>query len=149
MRRKNTYTVEAPGRDKGKVFVLTELPAWAGADWALRALRLAQRAKVDIPGGLNAGMAGVAALGILTVLQSADDFEQLRPLLKEMMDCVVVMTDPKTQFTRPLVEDGISDDIEEIGTYFLLRKEWLDLHLDFSIADALSKLTSATTSSAN
>lgn len=149
MRRKKTYTVQSDNpnnRDKGKVFVLTELSAAQGEDWALRALRLAQRSGADIPGGLQAGMAGIAAVGILTVLGGADDVEELRPLFKEMMGCVEIMTDHKTQFTRPLVDDGVNADIEEIGTRVVLRKEWLDLHLDFSIADALLKLTSKTSS---
>lgn len=158
MRNKKIVKIEGDlktNRDAGKTFVITELSSYHGEDWAIRALRLAQRAKADIPGGLNAGMAGVAAVGILAVLEGTDNFDELRPLFKEMMDCVQVMTDEKTGFTRPLI-DGTADsdakandDIQEIKTRFLLRKEWLNLHLDFSIAEVLSKLvekTSGTTS---
>ena len=136
MRKVKAVTITAEGRDKGKVFVLTELPAFDGEDWALRALRLAQRSGVDIPGGVQGGMAGIAAVGILTVLSGSTDIEELRPLLRDMMKDVKIVTDKKTQFTRALV----ADDIEEIGTLLTIRKEWLNLHLDFSIADALSKL---------
>jgi hypothetical protein len=151
MRNKKTLTIAAKNRDQGKTFLITELPAALGEDWAIRALRLAQRSGADIPGGLSSGMAGVAALGILAVLEGTDNINELRPLFKEMMACVQIMTDLKTQFTRPLVEDAADDDnndIQEISTRVLLRKEWLDLHLDFSIADALSELTKKTATSA-
>lgn len=147
MRNKKTYKVAAQNRDKGKVFLITEMSAADGEDWALRALRLAQRSGADVPGGLNAGMAGIAAMGILTVLQGGE-VEELRPLFKEMMGCVQIMTDEAKSFSRPLVEyaeDDDNNDIQEISTRVLLRKEWLDLHLDFSIADALSQWTSTTT----
>lgn len=142
MRKTKAVTITADGRDKGKTFILTELPAFDGEDWALRALRLAQRSGADIPGGVQAGMAGIAAVGILTVLSGSTDVDELRPLLRDMMKDVKIVTEPKTQFTRTLV----ADDIEEISTLMEIRKEWLNLHLDFSVADALSKLNPQTTS---
>lgn len=146
-RKSKEITITTDGsRDKGKTFVITELPAAAGEDWAMRALRLAQRSGADIPGGVQAGMAGIAAIGILTVLEGSSNIDELRPLFADMMACVKILTDKKTGHLRKLVEDGVNDDIEEIGTRIALRKEWLNLHLDFSIADALSKLTSGTTS---
>ena len=72
----------------------------------------------------------------------------LAKLFREMMNCVEIITDERTMFSRPLVDSVVdpeeNNDIQEISTRFLLRKEWLNLHLDFSIADALSKLTAAT-----
>jgi len=146
-RKTKEITITAQGsRDKGKTFVIKELPAAEGEDWAMRALRLAQRSGADIPGGVQAGMAGIAAIGILTVLEGSSNIDELRPLFADMMRCVKILTDRATYNLRPLIEDGINDDIEEIGTRILLRKEWLNLHLDFSIADALSQLAAQTTS---
>jgi hypothetical protein len=152
-RKIKEITITAEGsRDKGKTFVITELAADLGEDWALRALRLAQRSGADIPNGVQAGMAGIAAVGILTVLSGSTSDAELRPLFDDMMACVEIVSDKKTGFRRKLVIDRAipdNDDIQEIGTRILLRKEWLNLHLDFSIADALSKLTSKTTSAAS
>lgn len=149
-RKTKEVEITAEGsRDKGKTFVITELPAAAGEDWALRALRIAQRSGADIPGGVQAGMAGVAAVGILAVLSGSTDIDELRPLFADMMGCIKRLTDKKTGFVRALIDQNDvegNNDIEEIGTRILLRKEWLNLHLDFSIAEALSKLTQKTTS---
>lgn len=148
MRNKKEYTVTAEGRDKGKIFVITEMHAVKGEDWAIRAIRLAQKGGADVPGGLNAGIAGIAAIGILAILQGGE-IDELRPLFREMLSCVELMTDRAKMHTRPIIvdsEDDENNDIQEIKTLLLLRKEWLDLHLDFSIADALSKLTSGTAS---
>jgi hypothetical protein len=144
-RKIKEVTVSDKGsRDFNKTFIITEMPAAQGEDWAMRALRLAQRSGADIPGGVQAGMAGIAAIGILTVLEGSTNIDELRPLFSEMMACVKILTDKKTGHARKLTEDGLNDDIEEIGTRIMLRKEWLNLHLDFSIADALSKLNPQT-----
>lgn len=132
-------------RDKGKKFVITEMSAHDGEMWALKALRLAQRSGVDIPGGVQAGMAGIAAVGIMTCLGGSTNFDELKPLFDEMMASVEIVTDAKGS-TRRLVDDGLNQDIEEIGTRIAIRKEWLNLHLDFSIADALSTSISTTAS---
>lgn len=146
-RKTKTITINEPrNRDHGKVFVITELAASLAEDWALRAIRLAQRAGADVLDGIQGGMAGIAAVGILTILSGADDVDQLRPLFTEMMDCVQIVTDQKTGFARKLVQDGVNEDVEEIRTRIMLRKEWLNLHLDFSIADALSELIEKRTS---
>ena len=145
-RRVKTYVVPSDdprNRDKTKTFVITEMSAFDGEDWAIRALRLAQKSGVNVPGGLNAGMQGVAAVGILALLEGSDDIDEVRELLREMMACVKIMTDQKTMFTRPLVErdkDDDNNDIQEISTRVILRREWLNLHLDFTLADALSEL---------
>ncbi len=145
MRKKKAVAITADGRDKGKVFLVTEHDVYDAEDWAINALRLAQRSGVDIPGGIQSGMSGIAAIGILTVLGSATSMDELRPLLATMMREVKIITDQKTQFTRPLV----ADDIEEISTLLQIRKEWLDLHLNFSAADAISNLISKKTTSAS
>lgn len=148
MRKEKDITITDEGsRDRTKTYVIRELPAAAGEDWAMRALRLAQRSGADIPGGVQAGMAGIAAIGILTVLEGSSNIDELRPLLADMMRCVKIVTDKKTRHARDI--DEASDDIEEIRTRIVLRKEWLNLHLDFSIADALSTFVSKTTSAAN
>jgi len=148
MRKVKEVVIAAEGRDKGKRFVLKEGDVFTAEWWFIRALRIAERAGVDVPSGVMSGAAGVAAIGIMTVLSSASDPEELRPLLSEMLADVKVITDPKTQHTRDLVTDGKNDDIEEISTLLTLRQEWLTMHLNFSVADAVSNLIPKTTAPA-
>ena len=83
--RKGDSVVVTTGRDKGKKFVLREGDVFTAEWWFIRALRIAERAGVDVPGGIMSGASGVAAIGIMTVLSSASDPEELRPLLSEML----------------------------------------------------------------
>lgn len=131
--RKTTIVKTTDGRDKGKTFLLTEMPASQAEKWAMRALMIAARNGLDIPAnlGVESGMQGIAVMGIKTVLQS--NFDDIEPLLDEMMQCVQVMPDPANpNVVRRLIED----DIEEIKTRLLLRQEVLKLHTDFSSAES-------------
>ncbi len=128
---------ELKGRDAGKVFLITELDAWAAEAWATEALFAMMNAGVDIPEGIeNAGLAGVAALGLSALTKVP--YDKAKPLIEKMMSCVQVVL----AVTRPL----IADDIEEVGTLLLLKKEVLLLHLDFFTSGGASILGSAAAS---
>lgn len=130
-RKTAIITIEAEGRDKGKVFVLTELPAMQSEQWAGRALFALMNAGVEVPDNIaEAGLAGLAAVGIQALTKVS--FEQAKPLFDEMMQCIQIQPSPKV--TRPLIED----DIEEVATILLLRREVLKLHMDFSTPGGLS-----------
>ncbi|MDH2051161.1 hypothetical protein [Achromobacter marplatensis] len=130
-RKQATVSISAEGRDKGKVFVLTELPAYEAEDWAGRALFALMNAGVEIPDNIaEAGLAGVAALGIKALTKLP--YDSAKPLLDSMMKCVQIQPSPSV--VRPLVDD----DIEEVATLLTLRKEILGLHMDFSMAVAQS-----------
>ena len=141
MRRTADITIAAEGRDKGKAFRLTEMPARQAEEWAMRALIALARSGVEIPDNIaNRGLAGIAALGF-TALRGLG-FSDAKPLLDEMMTCVMFIPDPK----RPaVVRNLVDDDIEEVGTFFQLRKEVFQLHVDFSKAVALSALAETKT----
>jgi len=114
-------------RDNGKVFVLTEMPAMQAEKWATRALFALARSGVEIPEGIEGlGWAGVAVVGMRALGGVA--FDDVEPLMDEMMGCVQIQPDPRQSFTRPL----IVDDIEEVPTLLLLRREVFDLHANFS-----------------
>jgi hypothetical protein len=134
MRKTLTYTVTAEGRDKGKVFLITEMPASQAEEWATRALFTAMNYGVEIPDELlSAGLAGLAALGIKSLAKVP--YEMVKPLFDEMMGCVQIVPDrANPEFVRPLIED----DVEEIATRLMLRKATLTLHLDFFLAAAPS-----------
>ncbi|MGS1109033.1 hypothetical protein ACVCNH_22440 [Achromobacter anxifer] len=134
-------TIGAEGRDKGKVFILTELSAYEAEEWAGRALFSLMNAGVEIPDNIaEAGLAGVAAMGMKAIAKLP--FESAKPLLDKMMDCVQIQPSPNV--TRELM----SGDVEEVATLFTLRKKVLGLHLDFFTAAAPSISGSKSTAAA-
>lgn len=143
MARKTAKTVigEDGGRDRGKAFLITEMPASKAEKWATRALLLLSRSGIDFPAEmLGSGMAGIAVYGLraLPLL----DFNEAEPLLDEMWDCIQIIPDPSHQnVTRPILED----DIEEIATRIKLRTEIFNLHVSFSQPAVQSNTTSGTT----
>ncbi|WP_049250045.1 hypothetical protein [Neisseria elongata] len=123
------------GRDKGRVFLITEMSAAHADHWAMRALIALANGGVDL-GGLSPqqgmmGMVGVAldALGRL----KADD---AIPLLNELLDCVQII--PEGGQPRPLNMDF--NDVEDFTTLWRLRKEVFALHTDF-LQHAFGKTT--------
>lgn len=132
------YTITDEGRDKGKVFVLTELPASHAEAWAMRALMALMAAGADIsPEVVNAGMAGMAQVGLQAL--AGLKWEVAEPLLEEMWKCVKVMPDPaRPQVVRDLLQGEGGEDIEEISTRVKLRAEVWKLHVGFFKAAALS-----------
>lgn len=121
------------GRDTGKDFILTEMPASQAFKWGYRALGAMARSGLDVPPHIiEMGMAGVLAMGLKAILGA--DFADAEPLLDELMACVR-RVEEKLPDGRPLVEN----DIEEPITISLLQSEVLELHTGFSVADYLSK----------
>lgn len=120
------------GRDKGKVFVVKEMPAMQAEKWAYRLILALSRAGADVEMIRGSGMAGLAAAGLQAMPML--DWRDAEPLMDEMMECVSVRPDPSGNptFTRPLRQIGDdSDDIEEMTTLAKLRAEILELHLRF------------------
>jgi hypothetical protein len=132
MRKSENLTITAEGRDKGKVFVLTEMSAVQAEKWATRALLAVAKSKADIPDDIGSlGAAGLLALTVRSV--SGLTFADAEPLLDEMMTCVKVMPDPG----NPNVVRGvIPDDFEEVSTLLTVRKEVFRLHTGFSVPGA-------------
>jgi hypothetical protein len=132
-RKTATILIDATGRDNGKAFFIREMPASQAEMWAVRAFLALARSGVDVPEDIaSSGLAGIASLGLkaLTGLR----FEEARDLMAEMFACIQMIPDPgKPGVMRALIED----DIEEVATRLRLRKEVLELHVDFSTAGAL------------
>jgi len=132
-RRIEEFKVEAVGRDKGKIFILTEMSAFATEKWAAKALLAVMKSGVDIPDDvMNSGTAGLASIAISAF--GGVPPESLLELLDEMMTCVQCIPDPRNPLPRKLVDE----DIEEVTTIFEIRKRLLNLHLGFSLAAKLS-----------
>jgi len=128
------YVVQDEGRDKGKVFVITELPSARAERWALRAFLALSQNGVDIPDDVSkGGMGGLAAYG-LSVLGHIP-FAEAEVLFSEMFECIQIQPNPADQ---AIVRGLVPDDIEEISTRMKLRMEVFKLHVDFLLAGAPS-----------
>lgn len=133
-RKEARVRIEVEGRDKGKMFLLREMPASQAERWAIRAFLAMAKSGIDIPDDVaQSGMAGFAKVGIGMMVRIP--FEDADPLLAEMFQCISIIPDAnRSDFSRGLVED----DIEEIATRLKLRMDVLKLHVDFSKAAAQS-----------
>lgn len=136
-RKTDIVTIPLEGRDKGKVFLITEMGAVQGERWATRALLAIGRSGLEIPDDLRgAGMAAIAIYGVRALTRL--DYADAQPLLDEMMRCVRFVPDPRhANFSREMVmtESGEGDDIEEVATLLYLRSKVFELHTGFSLAD--------------
>jgi hypothetical protein len=123
-RKKKTITITEAGRDLGKNFLLTEMPVDRGEKWAARALLALAKSGAELPDGGD-GMAALASFGLEGITKLA--WEDVEPLLDEMMGCIKFIPAPGME--RDLMLSA--DDIEELGTLLTLRKGILGLHFDF------------------
>jgi hypothetical protein len=125
-------TITAEGRDKGKTFVITEVPGAQAEMWGMRMLNGAMQTGISL-GDIDpmTGLAGVAGLGMLAVTAIARmPWAIAQPLLEEMFECVQIQS-PDGTLVRPLN----ASDTEEIATRLQLREEVASLHLGFSLAE--------------
>lgn len=150
-RKTKVVAITVDGRDKGKHFLIYEMPASAAEEWAMQALLLAAQSGAQIPPDvMGAGMAGLAVVGIQAILGGVP-FAPVRELLREAFDsCVAYIPDPNNLnimrgnarkipgCVGPLLEE----DIQEVATRIELRKEIFLLHTGFSMAEGLLNLTS-------
>lgn len=141
-RRTVTVTIDAPGRDLNKTYLITEMDASRAEAWAIRVFLAMARGGVDVPDEIAAmGLAGLAAMGLDGLRHLR--WEDAEPLLAEMWGTIQAVPDrSRPSVVRPLVES----DVEEVLTRLRLRKEVLALHMDFSSAGSPS--TSAPAGSA-
>ena len=132
MRKTITYTVMDEGRDQGKVFVITEMPASQAEAWAMRAVLALMAGGIELPEGWDRlGMAGIAEVGIKAL--ASIEWQHAKPLLDEMWSCIKIQPDP----AKPhVVRNLIDDDVEEVATRVRLRAEVWKLHVGFSKAVA-------------
>lgn len=132
-----TQPARPEGRDHGKVFILTEMPATKAEPWATRALELLADAGTEVPAGTE-GMAGLASvmskgLAELKSLRALQD-----PSLDAWWDCVQYQHDPRQKPMFIIHDDGCQ--IEDISTITFLRAKVLELHIGFFSAGRPSTL---------
>lgn len=137
-RRTATVAIAEAGRDAGKTFFLTELPAQQAEEWFTRAIMLLVRSGTDVPPNIfSYGPMAFAAMGLgaaLTGLGKAP-WPEVKTLFDEMFGCVAFKAPNGSLITDRAMVDS---QIEEVTTRFRLREEVLSLHLGFSLAARLS-----------
>src|SRR5215469_152424 len=114
------------GRDNGKVFRVTEMPALQAEEWGTRAtLALVPRLQREVPKEVadelkaNPSMLGVERARLLL---GDISFPEMRELSRELMDaCVQVVTDER--FAPQPLNFGGNYAIEEVETIRFLRGE--------------------------
>lgn len=129
-----TKTIQIPedgkNRDGGKTYLLTEMPAKPAELWAFRVLQGGLESDFELDAIFSgAPLAKLAELGLKFILKSLAKmpWQVADELMQQMMDRVqIVLPDGKS---RSLL-DG-SQDIMEVSTRVLLKKEIISLQLGF------------------
>lgn len=129
---------EEPSRDAGKTFLITEMPALKAEKWAIRAFLAISRNGGDVPHeALKAGFAGLVPY--LTNLIGSIKWEDAEPLMDEMLACVEWQAVVDSHGTKAKRKLNVEEDIEDVSTLLVLRREVLKLHGGFLKAVGLSK----------
>lgn len=131
--KKETVTITADNRDKGKVFIVTEMPARPFEKWAIKALTAMGQAGIELPDDLSEmGAMGLAILGFKSIIKI--QFERAEELLDEMFLYFEIQPDPNNPaIKRPIIDS----DIEEVATRLKLRAVWWELQTGFQLAGKL------------
>lgn len=112
------------GRDKGTTFLITEMPIAKADRWAMRALLAMAAGGITVPSA-NEGMLGIARVA-LSALKSLPEDKAI-PLADELLECVQII--PEGGIPRQM--DISMNDVRDFSTLWRLRKEVLELHIDF------------------
>lgn len=128
--KKEIVLIVAEGRDKGKIFIVNEMPARQFEKWALKALTAMGRAGMEIPENIQEiGAMGLAILGFKALIKI--DFEMAEQLMEDMFSYFEIQPDPNNSvIKRPIIDS----DIEEVTTRLKLRAVWWELQTGFQLA---------------
>lgn len=122
-RKTCNLVIDEEGRDKGKIFVLTELPALDIERWTVRFVLALGKNGISLPDvQADSGFAGIA--GILWVLIAQIAPAEAESLMATMLEGLKINE-------GKIVRDVMSDDIEEPETLLKIRMAWVDLHAGF------------------
>ena len=122
MRKEIEVTIEE-GRDAGKKFKITEMPAFQMDRWATRAL-------IALGKSQKGGIAALGAMNVQDIISAFTEleFEKAEPLLQELLECCAFIKDGTSVQMKKEFVDGV---VEDWTTLFRLRVESLKLNLGF------------------
>jgi hypothetical protein len=130
-------------RDAGKSFLITETSAVQAEEWGLRAIMALGTSGFVVPQEMaDAGLIGLALLGYSAFMGASE--AAVLPLWREMLPTCV-------QYKAPLESASGADIlmpwspslVEEVSTLLLLRKQIVELHTGFTLAELAQKLRQA------
>ena len=128
--RKTAFVIiDADSRDKGKRFLLTEMPATQAERWFRKVVAYLARHGIAVPAEtMMMGMAAMVSFSPLQVFSWIDD----DLLIGELMATVRAWPEG-----APLARAMVETDTEEVLTLLQLKMEVLALHVGFSLAVVL------------
>lgn len=121
------------GRDSGKKVRVTEMPLMKGDRWARRVLIMiaggqikASDINIEALSNINTFgvMVEIARLGWSLLQQLSAHEDRALELIDELLECASLIT--SSGETRPI----LTDDLQEIASLFVIRKEAFMLHID-------------------
>jgi hypothetical protein len=143
-RKIERLTISTEGRDKGKTFVLTEMPSDQGERVANRIIFALLNTGAAIPEeALGAGWAALAAIGIQAIGLLRSDTVQ--SILDEVWP-IAVRYEHSSKVPLQEITAGINCQIEEVGTRYAIHLALWKLHTGFSLPVALPTSGQDTTS---
>ena len=121
--RKTKEVIIEEGRDAGKKFKITEMPAFQADRWATRAL-------MQLGKSQKGGIMALGSMEMADIVNSFSelDFEKAEPLLQELLECCAFVKDGTS---IPLTKDMVDSIVEDWTTLFKLRMEALQLNIGF------------------
>lgn len=126
-RHTKSITITDDNRDKGKTFLLTELASYDAEMWVWKLIPVLSAVGFTVDDNvLKGGFAAIAAMGAAAILRMP--YEVTKSLLDEMLACIGYVHNP-AHAPQPIYLDA-KCQIEEISTWFQLRKAVLELHTD-------------------
>jgi hypothetical protein len=141
MRRTVTVTIQGEpekNRDAGKTFIVTEVSATQAEEWGLRAIMALGTSGVVVPQELaDMGLIGAAIVGYQAFMGAKPS--EVLPLWREMLPATV-QYQPSPGIKLPYDPSLF----EEPSTLLELRKNVLELHTGFTLAELAQKFRAAT-----
>lgn len=123
MRKTVNVTIDAEGRDKGKVFVVTEMPVWDVDKLAIRVLVACANAGAQIPDDVvHGGLVGLLSMGPVRALALVP-YDTVEVVVDRMNACIQIQPSPG------VIRALVPDDIEESATLVKLQRAVWDLHV--------------------
>ena len=139
--KEKTLTINNPkSRDNGKTYLITEMNILDIDEWAIRVGCAMARGGLDVRGmNLQNGLSTETISGILELLNiGIQGFGNMPPdevltLLTELVNRCVKSV-PSEGMTRSL-DIKNANDVQDLKTLWVLRKEAFNLHVDFFAQD--------------
>lgn len=128
MLKEKYVTIDAENRDKGRTYLIKEMPALKAERWVRHAAAAINRTDLNIREELQQlGMLGFYLCGFQAL--AGGEIDKIDVLMDEMLGQIWVVED---KATRPAVMEG---DMWELSTIKTLRVELIELHMGFTFAE--------------